>query len=400
MTSGPFAMRVERLHDGHRWWPDRDVLVVVEGAHIAEVGPARMLAEKYARLPLIHHEGAVLTPGWIDTHAHTTLPGDGTAIEEIAPLAFEQRVQIAARNLQRHLRGGVTTVRDLGSHLDYLGWPPDPATMPRLIRYGMPITAEQGHMHWFGGALGDGRASADIARANLDAGAEGLKLVGTGGGTVGTVPHHTTLTVEELRAAIEIAHAQGRRATVHALTNEAVRRASQAGADGVEHVGFLDVEGESALDPEALEAAIAAGVVFGSTLGCNEAYLHLPAVSETQDYREQRIRTDYYRDNARRLLASGARIAIGSDAGWKHTPFGEFRRELQLLASAGMPAEAILTAATSGNADALGAEGVTGQVRPGHPADLTVIDSADLAARPPNVLAVVRGGIPVGHVGP
>jgi imidazolonepropionase-like amidohydrolase len=264
--------------------------------------------------------------------------------------------------------------------------------MPRLLRYGMPITAEGGHMHWFGGAISATRTTADVARDNLRAGADGLKLVGSGGGTVGTIPHQATLSVDQLRMAVEVGHTLGRRSTVHALSNEAIIRAARAGADGIEHVGFLTTDGHSALDANALDIALEAEVTFGSTLGCNEAYLHRSGTRGTEEYREQSERTAYYQRNARHLLAAGARIAVGSDAGWKHTPFGEFGRELHLLARTGLSTEQVIHLATAGNSRALGARGVTGQIAPGHPADLVVIDSTDFATRAPRVLDVVIGG--------
>jgi imidazolonepropionase-like amidohydrolase len=392
VTDQLFAIRVDQLHDGHRFQPGHDHLVVIADGAVLDVGPAGPLGSKYAALPTVRHNRGVLTPGWIDSHAHTTLPGDGSTIEDVAPLPYEDRVRIAAKNLEQHLMGGVTSVRDLGAHLDFLAWQPNPQTMPRLLRYGTPITADRGHMHWFGGAISATRTTADVARDNLRAGADGLKLVGSGGGTVGTIPHQATLSVDQLRAAVDVGHALGRRSTVHALSNEAIVRAARAGADGIEHVGFLTADGDSVLDAHALDVALEAGVTFGSTLGCNEAYLHRPGVGGTEEHREQRERTDYYQHNAGRLLTAGARIAVGSDAGWKHTPFGEFGRELHLLARTGLSSEQIIHLATVGNSRALGAHGVTGQVSPGHPADLVVIDSADFASRPPRVLDVVIGG--------
>jgi imidazolonepropionase-like amidohydrolase len=359
---------------------------------IVDLGPRGRLLGRYSALPLVDYSDALLTPGWIDTHVHSTMPGDGRPIEDAAPASFETRIAVATANLRAHLAGGVTTVRDLGSHLDYLAWSPGSDPMPRVLRYGMPITAERGHMHLFGGALNSARTVTDVARANLEAGADGLKLVASGGGTRGTVPHETTLSRDQIAEAVRLAHTRGKRVTVHALTNDGILAAAAAGADGVEHLGFLAADGLSRVREEALEAAVAAGIVFGSTLGCNEAYLHLPGRRKTAEYDEQSARTDYYGRNAARLLGAGGRIAVGTDAGWKHTPFGAYVRELQLLASAGVHAERILHLATAGNADALGVPGLTGMIRAGHPADLVVIDRADFAARAPKVHEVVVAG--------
>ncbi|MFD2762527.1 amidohydrolase family protein [Micromonospora eburnea] len=388
----PFVLAVSRVHDGLGFLPDDDYVVVVAEGTVVDLGPRARLLGRYSALPLVDHSGAVLTPGWIDAHVHSTMPGNGRPIEEVAPAPFETRIAVATANLRAHLAGGVTTVRDLGSHLDYLAWSPGPGLMPRVLRYGMPITAERGHMHLFGGALGAARTVTDVARANLAAGADGLKLVASGGGTLGTVPHETTLTSDQIAEAVRLAHAQGKRVTVHALTNGAILAATAAGADGIEHLGFLAADGLSHVQQEALEAAVAAGVVFGSTLGCNEAYLHLSGSNGTVEHDEQSVRTEYYRRNADRVLGAGGRMAVGTDAGWKHTPFGAYVRELQPLAGAGVPAERLLHLATAGNADALGVPGLTGMIRPGHPADLVVIDGVDFAARAPKVVEVVVAG--------
>ncbi|MCX4469602.1 amidohydrolase family protein [Micromonospora sp. NBC_01655] len=391
-SADPFVLAVGRVHDGLGFLPDEDLIVVVAEGAIVDLGPRARLLGKYSALPFVNHSGAVLTPGWIDTHVHSTMPGDGRPIEEVAPAPFETRIAIATANLRAHLAGGVTTVRDLGSHLDYLAWSPGPGLMPRVLRYGMPITAERGHMHLFGGALNAARTVADVARANLEAGADGLKLVASGGGTVGTVPHETTLGSDQVAEAVRLAHARGKRVTVHALTNGAILAAAAAGADGIEHLGFLTADGLSRVQQEALDAAVTAGIVFGSTLGCNEAYLHLSDSQGAAEHEEQSVRTEYYRRNADRLLGAGGRIAVGTDAGWKHTPFGAYSRELQLLAGAGVPAERLLHLATAGNADALGVPGLTGMIRPGHPADLVVMDGVDFATRASKVLEVVVAG--------
>jgi imidazolonepropionase-like amidohydrolase len=391
-SADPFALAVARVHDGLGFLPDKNFIVVVAEGTLVDLGPRARLLGKYSALPLVDHSSAVLTPGWIDTHVHSTMPGDGRPIEEVASAPFETRIAVATANLRAHLADGVTTVRDLGSHLDYLTWSPGPGPMPRVLRYGMPITAEYGHMHLFGGALDTARTVTDVARANLGAGADGLKLVASGGGTLGTVPHETTLVSGQVAEAVRLAHARGKRVTVHALTNGAILAAAAAGADGIEHLGFLAADGLSRVQQEALDAAVAAGIVFGSTLGCNEAYLHLSGSRGTVEHDEQSVRTEYYRRNAERVLGAGGRIAVGTDAGWKHTPFGAYVRELQLLAGAGVPAERLLHLATGGNADALGVPGLTGLVRPGHPADLVVIDGVDFAARAPKVLEVVVAG--------
>src|SRR5690606_15217507 len=136
------------------------------------------------------------------------------------------------------------------------------------------------------------------------------------------------------------------------LSIESIRRAVMAGSDGVEHIAFLTPDGSATFDETLAELAVERGTTFGSTLGCNFHYLELVEDGQVSDYEaaEQRERTDYYIQNASQLRALGGRIAPASDAGWKHTAFGEFSTELRLLSLAGYSATQVLTLATSGNA--------------------------------------------------
>ncbi|MBC3191081.1 amidohydrolase family protein [Pseudonocardia sp. C8] len=374
-----------------------EAAVALDGHTIAEVGAAHEVLQRWPGIPVDHYPGATLSPGLIDSHVHLTMPGDGTAYEPAVNRAAEARFAQAAANLRAHAAGGVTTVRDLGSHPDFLSWlPAEPADLPRLIRYGMPVTGVGGHMHLFGGDAADAEQAAAIARRNIALGAEGIKIAATGGGTEGTIPHHETLTEDQIRAAVSVAHEHGLLATTHALSNESIRRAIVSGSDGIEHIAFLGPDGSAAFDEKLVALAVEHGTTFGSTLGCNFHYVELAEQGEVSDHEvdEQRERTDYYVHNAGRLRALGGRIAPASDAGWKHTAFGDFSTELGLLSLSGYSATEILTLATSGNATYLRIDHEVGYIRPGHRADLALFDgdpTEDIRATR-NVLATYRDG--------
>ncbi|GLY69887.1 Xaa-Pro dipeptidase [Amycolatopsis taiwanensis] len=362
------------------------MVVALEGERIAAVGPAEALLPRWPGVVVDHYPNATLTPGLIDAHVHLTLPGDGTTYEPAANRDATARFAVAVDNLRKHLAAGVTTVRDLGSHADFLGWSPAHAgDLPRVIRYGRPVTGVRGHMHPFGGGAHDAAEAAAIARGNIELGAGGVKIVATGGGTKGTVPHQETLTQDQIAAAVSVAHEHGLLATTHALSSEAIRRAVLAGSDGIEHIAFLTPDGASVFDESLAELAIARGTTFGSTLGCNFHYVELAEAGEVpgDELDEQRERTGYYIDNASRVRTMGGRIAPSSDAGWKHTAFGDFATELSLLVLAGYRPIEILRMATSGNAGYLRLAGEIGFVRPGRLADLAVFDgdpTEDIAA--------------------
>jgi hypothetical protein len=80
----------------------------------------------------------------------------------------------------------------------------------------------------------------------------------------------------------------------------------------------------------------------------------------------------------RDLAASGARILAGTDA--PIFPYGlSLIAELRALKDAGLPGDAVLRAATSAAAEAIGAAGQLGRIAPGMRADLLIVDGDPLA---------------------
>jgi hypothetical protein len=97
----------------------------------------------------------------------------------------------------------------------------------------------------------------------------------------------------------------------------------------------------------------------------------------------------------RRFHEAGVVLTAGSDFGntWL-TPGAALHRELELLASAGIPPLDVLSIATRNAAEALGASGEIGVVAPGALADLLVLDRDPLedVANVRSVVAVLQGG--------
>jgi imidazolonepropionase-like amidohydrolase len=136
--------------------------VLVEGGRVAAVGGlAELTSDGNRGVRVDRYPGATVSPGLIDAHVHLTMPGDGTAYEPAAGAPAATRFALAVANLRAHLAAGVTTVRDLGSHLDLLAWTPDEAhALPRLLRAGPPVTTAGGHMRMFGGEVADAAGAA------------------------------------------------------------------------------------------------------------------------------------------------------------------------------------------------------------------------------------------------
>jgi imidazolonepropionase-like amidohydrolase len=393
-----------RVFDGDQLLTREGELAVgVRGGTIVAIGSVEAVTTEMPTAPVHRFGDATLAPGFIDAHTHLTMPGDGTAYEPAVLRAPEARFRQAFVNLRTHLEAGVTTVRDLGSHADFLSWTPqDQLLVPRLLRYGPPVTAATGHMNLFGGGVSTPEEATALVRANVGRGSDGIKIASSGGGTQGTVPHAETLPRTIVEAAISAAHELGKLSTVHALSLSTMRDAIEAGTDGIEHLGFLNPEGSSEFDEDLAALAIAAGVTFGSTLGCNDQFTHLPNAQDVDacEYDEQRERTSYYIRNASRLRELGGRIALATDAGWKHTYFGDVANEMRLLTLAGYTPLEVLHLATAFNAQYLRLDHLIGGVREGLKADLVVLhgDPSDDIAVVKDVAAVYRDGIRVAGV--
>lgn len=390
------------LVDGHRDVPPRkDRELGIRDGAIVGTGARGELQRQFPAAPVVDYGHWTVLPGLVDCHVHLTMPGDGSSYEVGAGASRRQRHARALRNAQHHLAAGVTTVRDVGSHADLFDWRStvDPTELPRLLLYGPPLTRPGGHMHLFGGACQGVEAVRARARRNLELGADGLKIVGSGGGTLGTVPARPSFETEELAAAVAVAHDVGTPITAHALPVEAIRRALEAGIDGIEHLAFLEAGSTSRFDMQLAQRLVARAIALGSTLGVNYRYLGLARRDQVSDYEleEQQDRTDYYLAHARRLHELGARLVAASDSGWKYTRFGDFGLELRLLQAAGLSPLDVLHAATAGAAEYLRLHHV-GRLAVGWAADLLVVSgypTLDVAALA-SVRAVYRAGRLIG----
>jgi imidazolonepropionase-like amidohydrolase len=85
-----------------------------------------------------------------------------------------------------------------------------------------------------------------------------------------------------------------------------------------------------------------------------------------------RLVADAHADSARRAIAAGVRVAMGTDSGV--TPHGRNLEELALLVEAGMSPAQALHSATASASQLLGLAEELGTIEPGKRADLVVVD--------------------------
>jgi len=205
-------------------------------------------------------------------------------------------------------------------------------------------------------------------REQVAAGADVIKIMATGAvlSPGHERPTSAQFTREELRAAVDTAHAMGLRVAAHAHGVEGIARAVVAGVDTIEHGTHLHE------DPGVAKEMAARGVFLVPTLKALERIAEGTGVPEDMRSKAQDRRSD--RDRTFRVaLEFGVPIAMGTDAATPFNRHGENAEELALMVALGMTPIAAITAASGVAARALGREDI-GVLAPGRLADIVVWD--------------------------
>jgi imidazolonepropionase-like amidohydrolase len=372
-----------------------DAVVVVSGDRIDRVESAG--SPGLRNVPVTDLRPLSAIPGLVDAHVHMTYYWDrkpGTKPwEQLSKRPAPTLLVLAQENLRRTLETGVTTVRDLyaadrtsiylrdlinDGHL--IG--------PRMFVAGCGLVMDP--RATFCGAVDHGAdAVARGARDQLAQGADVVKIFGSTG-SADDLSGTPTFSFDEIKAAVDVAHAAGKRVTVHSYGPIAARDAVRAGAESIEHA--ID------LDDETLAEMATRGTIY------------VPTIDHNRYYADRRAEFGYTETNARDLMAfvaknvettsralrAGVRVAMGSDAVF--TGFGENTLELEWFVKAGMtPAQALATATTTGAA-LVGQEENLGRIRAGYFADLVGVDGdpeTDITAVTRRVRWVMKAGLVV-----
>ena len=207
-----------RLFDGERVLEHRSVLI--EGGTISQVSGAGMRANGAA---VINGSGRTLLPGLIDAHVH--LPNH------------------AEEACRQALRLGVTTQLDMfncGERLARLKKmeSEDRSDIADLRTACVGATVPGGHPTQMGGPPIPTITSPNQAQAFVDAriaeGSDYIKIIHDDGSTwTWTSKRVPMLDNATMRALVEAAHARGKLAIVHVLSEQQARDAILAGADGL-----------------------------------------------------------------------------------------------------------------------------------------------------------------------
>ena len=104
------------LADGVAGVAKRDQAVLVTGERIRSVGPVHEVTKQTPpECAVVDLGSCCLAPGLIDGHTHLSLAGDGRTYAEMFDESDEMMTLIGAMNLHKHLRAGITTIREHGA---------------------------------------------------------------------------------------------------------------------------------------------------------------------------------------------------------------------------------------------------------------------------------------------
>ena len=353
---------------------DKPLVVIVDGRikSVGKQGDAVPADAERVDLP-----GVTLTPGLIDMHTHIT---SSPLFSGYNSLLFTDSFWpvISTANAKATLEAGFTTIRNVGSdNYDDVGLREaiDAGFVegPRIVTATYAIGSTGGHCDstFFPPSMkqkspavidspDEGRK---MVRELHKYGAKVIKICATGGVfSRGDTPGAQQLTLEEIKAIVDEAHATGMKVAAHAHGASGIKASILAGVDTIEHVSLVDDEG--------IKLALQKGAYFGMDI-YNTDYTQ--AEGAKNGVLEENLQKDrdialIQRQNYQKALKAGVKMIYSTDAGVY--PHGDNAKQLATMVQWGATPLQALQSATITSAEALGQSADVGQVKAGAYGDL------------------------------
>ena len=236
-SAGLTALVGGRLIDGFGGPPLANSVILIDGERISAIGQVGTLTVPQ-EAQVISTEGMDVLPGLWDSHVHTMLLGhsDYTHWDKTYPKRLASEIMPAAAH--QLLMAGVTSARDLGAPLNDIisvrdrinrGEIPGPTLYvagPFIQHEPYPGTEA---FRW--GVKGAADARAKVKKL-AEAGVNIIKLI-----------DQDEMTMEEVKAVVDEAHAHKLPVVAHAHRPDEIRRGLAAGVDDFEHTGLSTAPG-------------------------------------------------------------------------------------------------------------------------------------------------------------
>lgn len=403
--TGVTIIRAGRLIDGVSDAAVADQAIVIRNGRIASVGPwAR--AQRPAGSRMIDLSGATVLPGLIDNHTHLLLQGDITTRDyndQLLEQSIPYRAILGARNAQRALMQGFTTLRDLETEgamyadVDIKrainrGEIPGPrlwvATRAMAPTGAYGITTGNWEIELPRGVqIVDGPdAIRQAVREQVRNGADVIKFYADRGYFVAadsTLHSRANYTDDEVRALVDEARRQGRPVAAHAVGRQGIESALRGGVNSIEHGQGITDDLARRMTQQGVywcpTMFVGQYVAEGRTSAGNPIWTRMLA---------------FHRTGFAAALRAGVKISYGTDAGgyaWDLPLAGE----LTLMVAAGMTPMQAIRSATTVAAELLGQEQDFGSVQAGRFADIIAVrgDPLQRIGELEQVIFVMKGGV-------
>ena len=373
------------LIDGTGSQPQPNTDVLIEGDRIVAVGK-NLVVEKSSEREVrrVDATGLTVMPGLIDAHTHITLGEPRTNDELFMHRDPATAAILAAYNVRKVLRAGVTSMFDVDGIFN-IGPALRDSINAGVVEGPTMKSGSYALMTAVGGTAGklipdSGTAGyAEVVRNKEETvlavrrqvkdGADCIKIHVTG-----LIPTRSgeiqVWTREELKVVCDTAHDLGVRVTAHCRGDKATLDSVMAGVDIIWHASFL---GDASLEA-IIDKKVPVGPVFTFLANLSEFGHKAGATSSAKSIFAGELENTGAK--LRQAYDAGVKLLCGSESGFSMTPYGHWHaREMEVFVKhLGMTPLQAITCGTKDNAVALDQDGETGCIAAGYRADVLVLD--------------------------